>query len=110
MAEYKTDRSHSGVPGVGDMFFKFLHDHQYSANSIARVPIQTTPDKEGGFANLPPNSFHKNDRKFLAVAEAGNGRVVNAVDSDWKEHDAFINSIGVQVLELCSQCLKQAEN
>ena len=110
MDEYEGYCSYSGEPGVGDMFFKFLHDHQYSANSIARVPIQTTPDKEGGFANLPPNSFHKNDRKFLAVAKAGDGRVVNATDSHWSEHAAFIDSMGVCVCELCRQCLKQAEN
>ena len=110
MDEYEGYCSYSGEPGVGDMFFKFLHDHQYSAKNVIRVSIQKTSDADGGFANLPPNNFDRDDRKFLAVAEVGDGRVVNTTDSDWSEHDAFINSIGVQVLELCSQCLKQAEN
>ena len=111
MDEYSRHCSYSGSPGVGDMFFKFLHDHQWSQESAIRhVSIQKTPDEDGGFANLPPNDFDRDDRKFLAVAKAGDGRVVNATDSDLSEHADFISSIGVQVLELCSQCLKQAEN
>ncbi len=106
MDEYEGYCSYSGAPGVGDMFFKFLHDHQWSENSIIRVPIQETSDADGGFANLPPNDFDRDDRKFLAVAKAGNGRVVNATDSHWSEHAAFISSMGVPVLELCRQCLK----
>ena len=106
MDEYEGYCSYSGVPGVGDLFFKFLHDHQYSEASVVRIPIQQTPDREGGFANLPPNDFDPNDRKFLAVAEAGNGRVVNATDSHWSEHADFIDSMGVFVCELCPQCLK----
>ena len=101
MDEYETYCSYSGEPGVGDEFFKFLHDYKHSAKNVIRVSIQKTPDAEGGFANLPPHSFHKNDRKFLAVAKAGDGRVVNATDSHWSEHDAFIKSMGVQVIELC---------
>ena len=83
------------------MFFKFLHDYKHSAKNVIHIPIQKTPDAEGGFANLPPNDFDRDDRKFLAVAKAGDGRVVNATDSHWSEHDAFIKSMGVQVLELC---------
>ena len=105
MAEYKTERSYSGVP-AGNAFFKYLHDYQHSAMNVIHIPIQETPVEDGGFSNLPPNNFDPNDRKFLAVAEAGDGRVVNATDSDWSEHDAFISSIGVCVLELCPQCLK----
>ena len=107
MDEYEVYCSYSGAPGVGDMFFKFLHDFQWSKESgLCQVPIQETPDEEGGFTNLPSNSFPRNDRKFLAVAEAGDGRVVNATDSHWSEHADFIDSLGVQVIELCPQCLK----
>ena len=106
MGEYRRRCSYSGTLGVGDMFFKFLHDHQWSETSIIRIQIQETSNADGGFANLPPNDLDPNDRKFLAVAEAGNGRVVNATDSDWSEHADFIDSLGVRVLELCPQCLK----
>ena len=101
MDEYSRHCSHSGKP-TGNAFYKFLHDHQWSQESaISHVSIQETPDEDGGFANLPPNDFDPNDRKFLAVAKAGYGRIVNATDSHWSEHDAFIKSMGVQVLELC---------
>lgn len=107
MDEYSTHCRYSREPGVGNVFFKFLYDRQWSEEStIEHVAIQESPDEEGGFANLPPNDLDPNDRKFLAVAEAGNGRVVNATDSDWSEHADFIASMGVQVLELCPQCLK----
>lgn len=106
MDEYHRHCDYSGAPGVGDTFFKFLHDHQWSETSVIRVQIQETSDADGGFANLPPNSFDRNDRKFLAVAEAGDGQVVNATDKHWPEHADFIDSLGVQVLELCPQCLK----
>ena len=86
MDEYDRRCSHSGKP-AGNAFYKFLHDYEHSRKNIIHIPIQKTPDAEGGFANLPPNSFHKNDRKFLAVAKAGDGRVVNATDSHWSEHD-----------------------
>ncbi len=105
MAEYRTSRSYSGVP-AGNAFFKYLHDYQHSTKKVIHISIQETPDEDGGFANLPANTFDRDDRKFLAVAEAGNGRVVNATDSDWSEHADFIDSLGVRVLELCPQCLK----
>ncbi len=110
MGEYRRRCSYSGAPGVGDMFFKFLHDHQWSETSIIRIQIQETSDADGGFANLPPNNFDRNDRKFLAVAEAGDGQVVNATDKHWPEHADFIASLGVRVCELCPQCLKQADS
>ncbi len=105
MAEYRTPRSYSGVP-AGNAFYKYLHNFEHSSKKIIHIPIEETPVEDGGFANLPPNDFDPNDRKFLAVAKAGDGRVVNATDSHWTEHAAFIDSMGVQVLELCPQCLK----
>ncbi len=109
MDEYRTSRSYSGVP-AGNAFFKYLHDYQHSTKKVIHISIQETPDEDGGFANLPANTFDRDDRKFLAVAEAGNGRVVNATDSDWSEHADFIDCLGVRVIELCPQCLKQADS
>lgn len=107
MDEYHRHCDYSGAPGVGDTFFKYLYDRQWSEESpIEHVAIQEASDKKGGFKNLPPNDLDPDDHKFLAVAEAGDGQVVNAVDSDWSEHADFIDSLGVRVLELCPQCLK----
>ena len=109
MDEYEANCSHIRKP-FGNAFFKYLHDFEHSSKKIIHIPIEETPNEEGGFANLPPNKFHKNDRKFLAVAKAGDGRVMNATDKHWTEHADFIDSMGVQVLELCKQCLKQTES
>lgn len=106
MGEYKRHCSYAGEPGLGDFFFKFLHDNAPSERNVIRVRIQKTPDKDGGFSNLPPNKLHRKDRKFLAVAKAGKGRIVNATDSDWSQEAEFVASTGVRVCELCPQCLK----
>ncbi|MCY3824768.1 MAG: hypothetical protein OXG62_12985 [Nitrospinae bacterium] len=105
MDEYGRRCSYTGTP-VGNMFYKYLNDFEHSTSKIIHILIQQTPDEEGGFVNLPPNDFDPDDRKFLAVAKAGDGRVVNATDSDWSEHADFIESLGVRVIELCPQCLK----
>ena len=107
MDEYKPYCSYAGEPGLGNAFFKFLHDNAPSERNVIRVAIQKTPDKDGGFSNLLPNKLHRDDRKFLAVAKAGNGRIVNATDSDWSQQAEFVASNGVRVFELCPQCLKQ---
>ena len=108
MDQYSSHCNYAGEPGPGDVFFKFLFDNAPSDRNVIRVAIQETPDKEGGFLNLPPNNLDTDDRKFLAVAKAGNGRIVNATDSDWsQEQEAkFVASTGVRVCELCPQCLK----
>lgn len=106
MAEYRKHCSYAGAPGLGNAFFRFLHDNAPSGRNVIRVCVQKTPDKAGGFSNLPPNKFDRSDRKFLAVAKAGDGRIVNATDSDWSQHAKFISSVGVQVCELCPYCLK----
>ena len=106
MDQYRKHCNLGGELRPGDIFFKFLHDNEYSDRNVIRVPIQKAPDKEGGFSNLPPNNLDRDDRKFLAVAKAGNGRIVNATDSDWSQEARFVASIGVRVCELCPQCLK----
>ena len=107
MDQYRKHCNLGGELRPGDVFFKFLHDNAPSDRNVIRVRIQKTPDKEGGFSNLPPNNLDRDDRKFLAVAKAGNGRIVNATDSDWSQEARFVASIGVRVCELCPQCLKQ---
>ena len=49
------------------------------------------------------NSFDPSDRKFLAVAVVAEAVVLNATDSDWAEHGALMDSLGVEVCQLCPQ-------
>ena len=103
MDEYQSYCSYAGAPGTGDMFFKYLHDNQFKAGRVSRVEIEPSSDASLGFSDLPPNQLDPSDRKFLAVAKAGAGQIVNATDSDWLEQDEFIASLNVVVRELCPE-------
>lgn len=63
-------------------------------------------DDRRGFKELPVNRFDRSDRKFLAVAVAGKAPVLNAADSDWREHSDLMARLGVEVCELCPEELK----
>lgn len=99
--EYKKHLHYKGQPGVGDVFFKYLHDHMYVSDKIMLVHVSQLEDEQRGFLELPVNRFDKSDRKFLAVALVGKATVVNALDTDWHEQAAFINFLSVPVKQLC---------
>lgn len=101
--EYKRHLKFHGQPGVGDLFFKHLHDNAHSFGNVRL--IQVTPnDIEGrGFNELPANSLDKSDRKFLVVALIGNGTLINALDTDWHEQIEFIRGLGVRIEQLCPE-------
>lgn len=103
MREYAKHLSYAGQPGVGDMFFRHLFNNQYRSERVRRVQITPSSDEERGFEELPPNSFDPSDRKFLAVAAAAGAVVLNATDSDWYEHEALLDSLSVEVQQLCPQ-------
>ncbi len=108
MTEYARYCSYSGAPGVGDIFFKTLYDRQYTGGAVERIAVWPVPDPSRGFDNLPENRFDPSDRKFLSVAKAGHGRVVNATESDWSEHKDFVVAQGVEVTELCPHRLRRS--
>ena len=101
--EYSKHLRYSGMPGVGDMFFKHVFNNQYGDDCVLRVPVTPLADERRGYDELPPNSFDPSDRKFLAVAVAGSAVVLNATDSDWNEHAALLTSLSVEIRQLCPQ-------
>ena len=103
VGEYAKHLNHSGMPGVGDVFFKHVFDNQYQGMHVRRVPVTPSADTSRGFEELPPNSFDPSDRKFAAVAVAGGAVVLNATDSDWAEQAALMSSLAVEVRQLCPQ-------
>lgn len=109
MDEYAKHLSYAGNPGVGDMFFKYLHDNQYAQKNIALVTI-TQIDDERGFAELPVNNFDRSDRKFLATAVSAGAQVVNATDSDWAEQQELMNQLKIAVQQLCPDCCERQQN
>jgi hypothetical protein len=94
MDEYQRHCSHAGSPGVGDIFFKYLHDNQYDPTSFIRL-LAITPieDELRLFEELPENDFDPSDRKFLAAALLAGADVINATDSDWQEQAELMNQL-----------------
>jgi hypothetical protein len=103
ISEYKKHLNHKGQPGVGDFFYKYLHNNMYLGKKIRLAAIHLDIDEARGFKELPPNSIDKSDRKFLAVAIVTNAKIVNAVETDWHEQIDFVTSLAVRVEQLCPE-------
>lgn len=101
--EYRSYLNHRGQPGVGDIFFKYLHDHMYLGEKIILLPITPIVDESRGFEELPVNQIDKSDRKFLALAIVANANITNALDTDWHEQTVFIDSMRIQIDQLCPE-------
>ncbi|MDX8411241.1 MAG: hypothetical protein R8K46_05135 [Mariprofundaceae bacterium] len=101
--EYKHGLNFSGQPGVGDIFFKYLHDHMFLGKKVQLVPIEPINDDTRGFDELPANKLDPSDRKFLAVAITSSAKIVNALDPGWHEQQAFISGLGLTVQQLCPE-------
>lgn len=101
--EYKRRFSYRGQPGVGDAFFKFIHDHMYSGHKVECVAVTPIEDDTRGFEQLPVNNFDASDRKFLAAAVSAHARVANAVDTDWHCKRELVASLQVEVCQICPE-------
>ena len=106
--EYAKHLRRSGQPGVGDLFWKHVFDHQYQPARVRRITLRRSTDTRRGFEELPENNFDPSDRKFLAVAVAAQAVVLNATDSDWDEQTALLDGLRVQVRQLCPQHASKA--
>lgn len=100
---WRTHLNSAMSKGVGDEFFMHVFDHQYQVDRVRRVTVTPSEEDRRGFEELPENTFDRSDRKFLAVAVAAKAVVLNAMDSDWGEHKALMDELGVEVNELCPQ-------
>lgn len=107
--EYMDNMSMSGQPGPGDFFMKWVWQNQGVAERCEQVritPLVTDPEN---FAEFPYDarlaSFHRKDRKFVAVARASrnNPTVLNAADTGWWRHRQALHDNGVQVMFLCPE-------
>jgi len=108
LAEYARYCSHSGQPGVGDEFFRWAFDNQYT--SCHRIHL--TIDEDRVYQEFPDTPdlerFDRSDRKFVATALGcvPTATIYNAVDSDWSQSAPALAAAGVPVIELCPDCLK----
>ena len=103
LEEYANKLNHSGKPSIGDAFFRYVKNHQYSIDKIQRVPITPINDETRGFNELPENQLDKSDRKFLTTAVVAQATIVNATDSDWQEQQNLLNSLSINLKQLCPE-------
>ncbi len=107
MDEYQKHCHYSGQPGVGDMFFKFLYNHEYGTQKCRIINIKQSDG--GEYVDFPQDSnlanFDRSDRKFVALSRACqcDAVIINSVDSDWLEFSDALRRNGIIIDNLCNQ-------
>ena len=108
--EYRRNFNMSGQPGLGDAFFTFIWNNQ--ANERHCRKVAATPNAERGFAEFPDDpslaKFDMDDRKFVAVAIASGSapKILNASDTDWRNHRQALERNGVEIEFLCPELME----
>jgi hypothetical protein len=112
LQEYAGYMNFAGRPGVGDEFYRWAHDSQWDAGLCKRVRITPSDDPNRGYDEIPDDprleGFDLSDRKFVATAVAcgANFAVAVAVDTDWLEFRAPLESAEVAIDYLCLDYLQ----
>ncbi len=107
LREYLDNLSSTGQPGAGDAFVKWVLTVQADPRHCRTIPITPLRNHPDDFEEFPRDAaladFDRSDRKFVAVALASglHPPILNAVDSDWRDHGAALQRHGVQVRFLC---------
>jgi hypothetical protein len=98
-----------GQPGAGDAFYRHVLDNKYNRKRVRRIKVRTA-DRRLEALPAALSDFDPADQIFvvLALVATEGPRILNAVDSDYSQHKAALESAGVRVEELCPWCLKGA--
>ncbi|MES9906448.1 MAG: hypothetical protein ABW168_27675 [Sedimenticola sp.] len=107
--EYRQQLSMKGQPGIGDAFMKWVNDHRHNPNYCDRVTITKTGDSYDEFPDHDGlGNFDKSDRKFVAVANAHQGKppILQATDNKWWGWKDSLIEVGITVHFLCSEYTK----
>lgn len=110
--EYRGQLSHSGQPGAGDAFFKWLWDNQANPKRCRQIAITPLDDSDTEFAEFPSDPallrFDRADRKFVAVALASGlePTVLNSSDTDWWNYRESLERNGVVIEFLCPELMR----
>jgi hypothetical protein len=103
--EYRQHLSLGGQPGTGDLFMKWVHDHQWNSDRCERRAITPCAD-ERRYEEFPESpalsAFDPSDRKFVAVANAAKPKpmILQAVDFKWWGWRDALAAEGIQVVFL----------
>lgn len=108
--EYRRHLKMQGQPGVGDRFFRWVHDNRWKFPKEDRVNITKKADSFEEFPKNPElSTFDPSDRKFIAVANAHPKRpsILQATDSKWWGCKDVLEKIGIHVKFLCPSYVKE---
>lgn len=100
----------TGQLKAGHAFAKWAWTNHRNPERCTLVSIQS--DDERGFAEFPDDDdlagFDPDDRKFVAVAVASgeSPRILNASDTDWRDHRHALSRHGVIVEFVCPELMK----
>lgn len=106
---YKKNLSGTGQPGTGDAFLKHLIEN-YDPKYVIRQPLAKSQGQYDSFPkDIKLKKFHEDDRIFIALLKAYNkkAKILNAVDSDYNHFKNELENNGIEVEELCPNCLKK---
>ena len=108
---YRKYLSHTGQPGPGDAWFKWLWSNQANKRRCRQVPVTSVGSNSNDFMEYPTDpelaAFDPDDRIFVAVALASglNPEILNASDTDWwPVREAFARN-GVSIRFLCESLM-----
>lgn len=107
LREYMNNLRPEGVPGVGDVFLKWVLVNRNNLARVVQVHITQSADDVINFQEFPTDprlsKFDPSDRKFVAVAVAHpeHPPVLNAIDTDWWIHKDALEANGITVEFLC---------
>lgn len=108
LKEYPTP---PGQLGAGHAFVKWVWTNRYSPAFCELVAIHRHEAR--GFVEFPEDAdlatFDADDRKFVAVALAGQGSppIVNATDTGWRDHQEVLARHGVHIDFICPELMEK---
>lgn len=107
--EYKTHMNFSGQPGVGDAFFKWLHDKRWGFPDSERIKLHKTTNGYEEFpAEMEQIGVDPSDKKFFAVSNTHPCKpdIYEAVDAKWWNwRDAALKS-GIHIRFIDEQYMR----
>lgn len=114
--EYAKNLSFSGQPGTGDMFMKWVFDNQWKTEVCERRAITPLRNDKRMFEEFPTapalTDFDASDRKFVAVANAGDPKhpILEAVDFKWWGWKDALAEEGITVIFLDEEAAEAGYN
>jgi len=102
-----------GNLGAGDYFYLWVRDNRYNFPEEDRVAVLKIGDS---YAEFPQNEelkgFDPSDKIFIAVANKHKDKppILQGTDSKWWGYKEIFESIGMQIIFLCSEYVEMKYN